>query len=314
MSQLENYEKVERVLFQGGSFSIKNTVLLGSKSATGTRLNPVYKRTYNSTKYTDRSQLSTMSVRTSDYIVFSYTNFDNVSKENKGMEIYSSYPHMLDVISFFEECDGLLNTQGVFTKNGISKEYSEVLLESEELAGGKRLRAIPHLIEIENGLKQGIMLFLNDEDKYVELDAKAVSTILYMIGKVDLLTLSNQTIAIGMIYDAGGMSAGSESNTSFESSGRTGAFANKNRRSTFAGRTGNSRFTPQPQNTSNDDGESVDQADGNEEFEEGEEQVFQPPKRQTANNNKTGKKGFSMSDIKNKADEIDVSDVEEIDV
>ena len=76
---------------------------------------------------------------------------------------------MLFLIDFFKELDEMGNTQGVYTKNGVAPNYADVLIESEELGGGKRLRAIPTMIEDkDSNLRPGFILFFNDEDKLMK--------------------------------------------------------------------------------------------------------------------------------------------------
>ena len=79
---LNNVDKVEKVLFKSGKFTIKNSIILGSKnSVTGVRIDPIHTKSYNSNKYVGIPTLSSININTSEFIVFEYNDFDAKIRE-----------------------------------------------------------------------------------------------------------------------------------------------------------------------------------------------------------------------------------------
>lgn len=308
---LRDTEKVERVLFQSGSFYLKNVILLGSKSnVTGNRLDPIFTRSYQSQKYTDRNQLKNISVRTSDYLTFSINKFDKVTKENKGIEIYSSYQNIENLVNFFNDVLCLVNTEGVFSKTGITPEYADQVVESELLCGGKKLFALPQLIEIDNGTnnpmtEKGVMLFLNDEEHYVTLEERSVYTIFSMLNNMNLMLLSNTTLMIGMLSEiptTGSMNSGFSATplekTKFSGQTNTGRRSLLQNRKTFKSPSKQSHIVSNGNNNLPKVNQPTEEAN-----------IPQTDAQQEAPENK-GK--LNMKNILKESNEIDISDIKEI--
>lgn len=196
MSMLVNVERVEREIFRQGNFIIKNTVVTGRKGKDNVKLDSIYSKTYPSQKYSSHSELEAINIVTSEYIVFHYSNFENKTNE----EIYISYPHLLDLKSFCKTMLNMVMSEKVYTsENKVAMEYNNYQLTSQPMGGNKILVAIPTTIQRDQNLFKGVLLFFNDETKYIELDIKAIFTLNEIIKSIDLLSLSNSTLMLGMM-------------------------------------------------------------------------------------------------------------------
>lgn len=208
MSMLSKVERIDRELFKAGMFTLKSTILTGRKGQNDVKLDAVYNRTYNSQKYSNQSELTTVNISTGDYIVFSYNNFEAKANE----EIFISHPNMLDIKWFCNEMLAMVQSNEVFNKNNtVNVKYQEHQINSPGLGGNKVLVAIPTAIQKDQNCIRGVYLFFNSEDKYVELDAKAIFTLNEIVRNIDLLSLSNATLLLGMMANV--QSVGEDDNT-----------------------------------------------------------------------------------------------------
>lgn len=311
---LRNTERLENVLFQSGNnFTLKNVVTLGSKSGIGNRLDPIYSRTYNSTKYNDRNTLEVVRFNKGDYLVFAYNDFDNKINE----EIYISYPHMKTIILFLSECLEFVNTEGVFTNNSVSGQYKDTIVESSEFSSGKKMIAAPAVWDgRDNKIKKGLLLYLNSDDAMVPLDVDVLDTLYYIVSNFHLGIQSQLLLNSGMLYELestrGASSIGTTTGQSFINKNtiggqpKRGLFSNSNGNKSALG---GSRFagrTPQPQVQHQEQPqEQVNQPvqQPQEPEETFEQQPQQPPKR-----------GISMTDVLNTANEIEVDDIGDVEI
>lgn len=297
---LTEVERLEKVMFQSGSFSVKNVVLLGSKGANSNRLDPIYERTYPSSKYNNRAELGTVRFNQNEYLVLAYNNFEEKINE----EIFVSYPHYQSLLDFFAQCVELINTPGVFTNNGVAGQYVDTAIESEPFASNKRMIAVPAVWEDKDGnLRKGILLFLNSEDVATQIEISGVSSLLFMLESFNLSIASNQLLIMGMLNDlskkGGVVSTG---NRNFQSTTTTttrtttgtkrGLFGNSgNRRNSLGSRTQNDTVDTPTEN----DGDIV---------------VDESPAPSTG----TKTRRLSMTDINKKASEIDIEDMGDVQI
>lgn len=228
MSMLAKVEKIEREIFkQGNNFTVKNTILTGRKGKDNVKLDSVYNKAYQSNKYSNVSELHSITISTSEYLVFAYNNFEAKTNE----EIFISYPHMADIKSFTQNMLNMVMSNKVFDKhNQVTMEYKDYQLNSNALGGNKVLVAIPTTIQRDQNLLRGVYLFFNGEDKYVEMDLKAVFTLNEVIKSFDLLTTSNATLMLGMISNISSVSDDEETFTPAPKSplGNRSLFGNRN--------------------------------------------------------------------------------------
>lgn len=196
MSMLSKVEKVEREIFKQGYFTVKNTILTGKKGKDNIKLDAVYNKTYASQKYSNKSELTSTTISTSEFIVFAYNHYEAKANE----EIYASYPNLLDVKHFCQQILAMVTSKEVFnSNNSVNMNYQDYSIASQPLGGGKVLVAIPASLQKDQNLVKGIYLFFNGEDKYIEMDAKAVFTLNEVVKSIDLMLLSNTTLMLGML-------------------------------------------------------------------------------------------------------------------
>lgn len=298
---LTSTERLEKVMFQSGYFTVKNVVLLGSKGANSNRLDPIYERTYPSNKYNNRAELTTVRWNQNEYVVLGYNNFEEKVNE----EIFVSYPHYMALVDFFTECMELLNTQGVFTNNSVAVQYADTAIESEPFASGKRMIAVPGVWEdADTNVRKGIFLFLNSEDVATQIEITGVSSLLYILETFNLSIASNQLLIMGMLNDLAKGGIQTSGNRNFQSSStqtsaartgvggaKRGLFGNSNSRKSGLGSKVNAQ---QPV-----DSQAPAEEDGN----------IQEPEKQ-----ERPKRRLSMNAINQKASEIEVEDMGEVQI
>jgi len=200
MSKLANVEKIEKTIQTVSShFTVKNTVITGVKGKDNVKLNPVYARSYNSTKYSDKSQLEAMNIRTSDYIVLAYNDYQNKINE----EVYLSYPHLPNFINLLEQAVQMVSTKDMYVNNDVNPKYSDVVLRLDNLGGKKSIAIIPHVIQQDQTYINGALIFLNSEDTYAEIDANSIYTLYYILKDFNLYLNSSLLLLTGLLYDGG---------------------------------------------------------------------------------------------------------------
>jgi hypothetical protein len=226
MAKLGNVERIEREIFRSGKFfTVKHVVVTGSKAGDGRKLNPVYDRNYKSGKYTDHTELRALNIRTSDFLVFAYNDFQN--KDNE--EIFISYPHITGFMQVMEQVYNMVNTDAVYTTNGVSGEYANTVLKTPSLGSQKTVAAIPAVVQMDNYTAPGAMFFLNDEDHVVQLDRNAINTLWYILRSFNLYSESSNLLVTGLVWDGG--AAGGAADFSTPSGGgnaNKGGFQNRN--------------------------------------------------------------------------------------
>lgn len=298
---LNNTERLERVLYQGGTFSVKHVLILGSKSAAGNRIDPVYTREYNSTRYNNLNTLKVTKFSDNDYVVFAVNDFENKINE----EIFCSYPHMPGLIAFIEDCYNLVNTQGVYTNNSVASQYQDTAVESIPMASGKKMIAVPAVWDgRDNELKKGLLLFLGSEEVCVQLDINAIGILGYMLTNFNLVMASYQLFEMGMInetYEA--ITKGQPVSNGFKPSTGFNSGSNSNstpKRGLFGNSSGGRRAPLGGGMTANQPTQSVQQPV--------EEDNFTPEP------STSGRKKLSMNNIKQVASEIDVEDLGDVEI
>jgi|GEM_PF-2682434 len=203
---LANHERIDRTITTAGNtFSVRNVVLLGRKGRDNVKLSPFYNREYNSQKYSTHSKLEQLQINTSDYIVFAYNAF--IENKNINEEVFISYPHIQDLRDFLAEALNQLNIQNLYTNNGVAPEYADLVVRSQPFAGGKTLAIIPHKIQREHNnnssFVDGCILFVNDDDKWVEIDLLNLYTMYTILENFDLYSNSNMLLTQAMLFDLG---------------------------------------------------------------------------------------------------------------
>lgn len=286
---LTSVERIEKVMFQSGHFTVKNVVLLGTKGANSNRLNPIYERSYPSNKYNDRNQLTSIRFNQNEYVVLAYNDFEQKINE----EIFVSYPNYYSLVYFFVQCLDLLNKPGVFTNNSVATQYTEYTVESDPLVSGKKMIAIPAVWDgADNSIRKGLTIFLNSEEVFVQLEAVGISSLVYILENFNLSLASNQLLIMGMLNELASGNIAAASNKTFQSNStqrttgvstgaKRGLFGNNNskRNAGLGSRTTATQQTQVPD-----------------------------PVEENVQPEQTTKKRLSMNDITKKASEIEVEE------
>lgn len=185
-------EKVEGTVFVVGNMKLATTIVNGSKSSVGDRLNSIYKKSYKSKKYNDEIMLDQLYINTSDFLVLSYKEY--ADKTVVGDDIYMSYKQIDLFRNFLDEIEDtfIANADKVYKKNDISKEYSEVFITSEPMIGDKTISAYAAKCETEDRmLYNGIVFVIDSQDDtncfYQEI---SLDTFLTMKSIIDNYNLS----------------------------------------------------------------------------------------------------------------------------
>lgn len=301
---LNNTERLEKVVFSGGLFSVKNVVTLGQKTATGNRLDPIYTREYNSTKYNNLNSLKVTRFTQNEYLAFCYNDFENKLNE----EIFISYPHMPGLIAFIEDICTVAFDPQTYTNNSVSMNAKDTVIESDPFASGKKMIAVPAVWDgKEREVKKGVLLFLNSEEVAVQLDLNAINSLAYIISNFNLSLESSMLMIMGMCteLERGG---GAPAPTGFKS--ESTGIQQKTNRGLFTNSAGNKRRglgSGAGIGTNNVKRNNIQQQ-VNDMVEEDEVEE-QPPVQQS-----TGRKKLSMGAVMEKASEINVDDIDDVEI
>jgi hypothetical protein len=190
----ESLEKIEKVLYTPCRFlSIKNVVTLGSSTKDGKRLNPLYKKTMKSNKYSDESELETLTLKTSDFLVFSY------SRDKDFSEVYISYPHMDRLLKAFEDIQEILHDDNSFCNHiegGLAVEVkaSKFMSKVDNLSSGKSIALLLTVVEdVELGDMAGVMMLIGKEEYSLELNFEVFDSLVYFLKSLNL-SMSSQLL------------------------------------------------------------------------------------------------------------------------
>ena len=213
MENLRSTDKVERVIMEVGNLTIKNTLLFTNRNKEDYKLNPVTIKKWTSNKYKQDNELTTITFRSSDYLVFEYRDWD--TKVNN--QIFVSYPNMYYIKLFFNKCMEFLSQDGIYNKDDVNADFKNELLQSEPLAGGKKLGAFPSKTVRGEYLVDALSLIIGNNDCIVDIDLSTFAAIADIIEGFDLFTASNQLYQMALTVGYSG--GNSNSNTGQRNSG-----------------------------------------------------------------------------------------------
>jgi len=231
---LSKVEKTRREIFSVGNLKIYNEVNYSNKGKDDQKLDFMYESSYDSEKYSNAPELSNIFIRTSNYLVFSYRDIVD-GKFNGTEEVYISFPTIEILRNFLSETlnDLIENEKVYYTKSGITEEGNEKIYESEPFAQGKTLAVVPFKIERESLKSElplmynGIALFIDDENYFVEMDLGTFATLVEIINSdFSLMRDSAITNLMAMVYELHKMVA-SLMNGGFGSSGSSSRLGGK---------------------------------------------------------------------------------------
>lgn len=357
MSILKNTERIDLEIFGPSNdgevvMDVFSTILLGRKGKNENKLDPIYLNTYDSNKYSNRDSLNTIRTQISSFIVFKYTDYSD-KDEIITEEIFFSYPRIDYLIGFIEDIYDMIFgdlSKKIYTKkNSINADYKDYKIstnpnydpDNDDLNGGKKkkrknsknkstgekhLIAFPNIIEDdESGIcSKGVTIIFNNYDYYVTLTEKAIITLCNVLMNLDLMTLSNQTLIVGMLSLMGSNPADGESTHSPLKRRPIKNVPSRRKNSSFKNRNNDDEeedeteveideedveldFSRRRRNKKQDD-EEVVEYDEDEDDEEDEKEI-EPPKKKNKKSTTTKKKKTNKK--KKQEDEEDEEDEEE---
>lgn len=196
-------EKIESVLLRPtGNFTIKNVVVLGTRDKNGMRRDSLKENNYKSDKYINFSVLGKLTLETSDYLVFSYSDFND--RENN-VDIFISYPHIYRLLDIFDTIYKQViinNGEDIFyeDKKGnafLKEEYENTLYMIDNLIGNKSIGVIYDTIarydenkSNETTYEKAITLALNNDNIKVQLSLDTFEYMYRFLKDFNLLTSS----------------------------------------------------------------------------------------------------------------------------
>lgn len=248
MSKLRLVESVDNIITEIGKFTLKTSILWNNKiKDSGYKLDPITDKEYPSNKYNDGgNNVQRIQFRGNIYLVFEYKDFDNkIDGKPLQESVFLSYPNMDFLTLFINDCTDLLYTEGLYTKDGIHPDYKDIVIQSEKLAGGKRLALYPTKITRQDFVVDGVCLLIGRNECFVEMDLATFGGLCYIIRNYNLVIAKDNLIQMTMEYLNGkDLPAGVSVN---HSSGSGGGFNSSNRpsRSIPGGGLGSNSGTPQ---------------------------------------------------------------------
>lgn len=212
---MENIDKISSsTFFQSGQFSVAITSKLGRKGANGVRYGSFREQNYQLKTVADQPFVKSFDISNiSDYLVFAFKG--NINNVFTNEEIWVSYPHMENCITFFRDLTNyIITNETTIYQNGTLTETGEnYRKDSEPMANGKFFTAIPDIMIVpEKPPINGITLFLTNEIG-VFLGIDGLITLTEKIIRLDLQSASMLNLLIGMQLETYEMIKGNGVNT-----------------------------------------------------------------------------------------------------
>lgn len=191
-------ERITRTIFNPcWGLSVKHQVVFGRKDKHDQkRRSELYQHNYTSQRYSDVTSLTSFSLETSDYLFLEKYNKD-ADKET----VFFSYPHLFklkralkNAMKWFydDEFEHLFSyTDGDMIVNSDFKGIKE---EIYNLISNNSIIIIPDVVEIESELYEGVTLFLNNENQYVQMTIDQVEAFYDFFSTFDLYQSSQLLI------------------------------------------------------------------------------------------------------------------------
>lgn len=203
-------EKIESIILRPAkNFIIKNVVIFGSRDSVGFRIDALKDRTYKSNKYSNTDYVGRLSLETSDYLVFEFSN--TINDKRKTEEIFISYPHIYEFKEILEEIYTEYANNDVFkyNKNNIpylTEEYKEYL-KKIELINNKNIGFMFDVLEEYDDVahvtnySEGITIIFNDEELYSTVSMDTFYYIYRFVNEFNLLQSSQNLINLSYMTE-----------------------------------------------------------------------------------------------------------------
>jgi hypothetical protein len=197
----ETLEKIEKTLYAPSrNFTLKNVVMLASGSRDKKRYKASYTKEFKSQKYSDAVNLESLVLRTSDFLVFSYSAQDTFE------EVYVSYPHLVKVINSFKAMNESMKSPDLFIEQEgelyVNSDYADFSIKIGGLSNGKSLMLSPDVIQEENnGEIAGVVMYIGNENCIVEMNHEVFSSFVYFLETFNLQMSSQLLVNFAAMHE-----------------------------------------------------------------------------------------------------------------
>jgi hypothetical protein len=197
----ENLEKIEKLLYSPvKNLQMKAVVVLGSEGQGKRRLDAAYLKTYKSNKYSDYNEVNSLSLRTSDFLVFSYGANDVFE------EVYMSYPHMEKLNKAFLAMKEALEDEELFIREQgeifLNADFENFAIKIPNLAGGKSIVMTPNVVKLDDETEtEGVIVYIGKENCYIEVTRDLFNSWAYYIENFNLSTTCQMLINFAAMHE-----------------------------------------------------------------------------------------------------------------
>lgn len=192
---IDNIEKT--IYFPTDGLVIKHIVRLGSvDSKDKSRKDDLNTTDYKTKKYSNCSNVSSVYLNSSDYLVFEYIGRDRVKGERNA--VFMSYPHLERVKRSLNQAfkwfsstryeDLFLEGKGGVLK--LNKKYKDEEIYIDSLGDNSWLILKPAVVTIDEEEYQGLLLFISSQYKIVEMNFHQLLALIDFMEHFDLYQAS----------------------------------------------------------------------------------------------------------------------------
>jgi len=192
--QIIDYDKLSDDLYFLGKYtSLKFNVILNSKNSDKTRRNYHQEFSYNSNKYIDVKKLHSLKRQYRFYYSIE-SNMDNekifimIHPENMRQVI-----NKLNKVFEWFESDKFKNLFALDKDKLIRLDRPEPVI-IERLAMDMKIAFEPIVIEYENSMYEGVRMYLNSKNSYVDLPVQKLSGLLYILENTNMVNAAQSMI------------------------------------------------------------------------------------------------------------------------
>jgi len=196
-----NLEKIEKTLYiPCRGLTLKNTVIIGNANKNKEKISPIWNKSFKTQKYSNKSEVTALNIRTSDFLVFTYSN-----DEKDFDEIYISYPHIEKIIKAFNEMKNILQTKDdLFIEENdelfVNADYENLAIKINDLTNGKSIVIVPSVIVDGTQEWPGVIIYLGKEDNFIEMNFEVYFSLVYFLNNFNLQLSSQLLLNFAGIY------------------------------------------------------------------------------------------------------------------
>jgi len=214
MLDFGNLEKVDSIILRPAkNFLIKNIVQFGSVDIrTKKRRDAIQPYSYKTSKYADLNYAGSLSIETSDFLVFEYSS---IMKNTRVIEdVYVSYPQMKrlkdGLNSFLDLANNEQEPVYIFDENDnkyyVTETYENYFHKIENMIGGKSLGLIFDTINNESDIdgsinEMSVTMYINKTDYPIFMSFDVFEMVVDFVNNFNLLTSSQQLMNFSYMYE-----------------------------------------------------------------------------------------------------------------